>query len=65
MTEVLRWPGFMISVLAQLVAIAGFVSGVIAPLVAFAVIGVQFVVGLAVTFVEYRGRFSTGSGVVS
>ena len=65
MTEVLRWPGFMISVLAQLVAIAGFLSGAIAPPVALAVVLVQFVVGLVVTFVEYRVRLSEPSGVES
>jgi len=65
MTAVLRWPGFMISVAAQLVAVAGFVSGVIAPLVALAVVLVQFVVGLVVTFVEYRTRLTRSAGVVS
>jgi len=55
----------MISVAAQLVAIAGFVSGVIAPLVALAVVLVQFVVGLVVTLVEYRTRLAQSVGVVS
>ncbi len=65
MTAVLRWPGFMISVAAQLVAIAGLVSGVIAAPLALAVVLVQFVVGLVVTFVEYRTRLARPAGVVS
>jgi hypothetical protein len=55
----------MISVLAQLVAIGGLLSGLIAPPVALGVVLVQFVVGLAVTFVECRARLSGSSGVVS
>ncbi len=65
MTDVLRWPGFMTSVLAQLVAIAGFVTGVISPPVALAVVLVQLVVGLAVTFVECRARLARDPEVVS
>jgi len=52
----LVWPSVVISVLAQVLVVAGYFAGQVTPVVALTVLGLQLVAGWAAVSFEIRAR---------